>query len=237
MDDSGGPSARRMKRRLRVLLAEDQYLVREGTRRLLEDHGGVEVVGVAADYDSVLEAARRLQPDAVLMDIKMPPEYTTEGIDAAHVIKRELPGTGIVMLTQHDDEVYVWRLLAHGVAGYGYLHKVRVGDVDQVVRAVEEVAAGGSVLDPRIVQRLVDHRARKPGSPLADLTPAEQDVLRLMAEGRSNTAIAGRLTVSTATVERRINVLFQKLGLSEEPDLNRRVAAVLIYLRESPPGL
>jgi DNA-binding NarL/FixJ family response regulator len=226
-----------MKRRLRVLLAEDQYLVREGTRRLLEDHGGVEVVGVAADHDGVLEAARRLRPDAVLMDIKMPPAYTTEGIDAAHAIKRELPGTGIVMLTQHDDEVYVWRLLAHGVAGYGYLHKVRVGDVDQVVRAVEEVAAGGSVLDPRIVQRLVDHRAKKPGSPLAELTPAELDVLRRMAEGRSNTAIAGRLAVSTATVERRINVVFQKLGLSEEPDLNRRVAAVLIYLRESPPGL
>jgi DNA-binding NarL/FixJ family response regulator len=226
-----------MKRRLRVLLAEDQYLVREGTRRLLEDHGGVEVVGVASDYDSVLEAARRLEPDAVLMDIKMPPTYATEGIDAAHVIKRELPGTGIVMLTQHDDEVYVWRLLAHGVAGYGYLHKVRVGDVDQLVRAVEEVAAGGSVLDPRIVQRLVDQRAKKPGSPLADLTPAELDVLRLMAEGRSNAAIAGRLSISTATVERRINVVFQKLHLSEEPDLNRRVAAVLIYLRASPPGL
>lgn len=226
-----------MRPRLRVLVAEDQYLVREGTRRLLEDHGGVEVVGVAADYHSVLEAARRLKPDVVLMDIKMPPSYSTEGIDAAHVIKRELPGTGVVMLTQHDDEVYVWRLLAHGVAGFGYLHKVRVGDVDQLVRAVEEVAAGGSVLDARIVQRLVDHRARKPGSPLAQLTPAELDVLRLMAEGRSNVAIAARLSVSTATVERRINVLFQKLGLSEEVDVNRRVAAVLIYLRESPPGL
>ncbi|HKF75852.1 MAG TPA: response regulator transcription factor [Candidatus Dormibacteraeota bacterium] len=226
-----------MKRRLRVLLAEDQYLVREGTRRLLEDHGGVEVVGVAPDFDSVLQEARRLEPDAVLMDIKMPPTYSTEGIDAAHVIKRELPRTGVVMLTQHDDEVYVWRLLAHGVAGYGYLHKVRVGDVDQLVRAVEEVAAGGSVLDPRIIQRLVDHRARKPGSPLAELTPAELDVLRLMAEGRSNAAIAAALSVSTATVERRINVLFQKLDLSEEADVNRRVAAVLIYLRESPPGL
>jgi len=226
-----------MKRRLRVLLAEDQYLVREGTRRLLEDHGGVEVVGVAPDFDSVLQEARRLEPDAVLMDIKMPPTYSTEGIDAAHIIKRELPRTGVVMLTQHDDEVYVWRLLAHGVAGYGYLHKVRVGDVDQLVRAVEEVAAGGSVLDPRIIQKLVDHRARKPGSPLAELTPAELNVLRLMAEGRSNAAIAAALSVSTATVERRINVLFQKLDLSEEADVNRRVAAVLIYLRESPPGL
>jgi DNA-binding NarL/FixJ family response regulator len=226
-----------MTRRLRVLLAEDQYLVREGTKNLLENHGGVEVVGVAGDYDSVLAETRRLKPDVVLMDIKMPPGHSTEGIDAAHVIKRELPGTGIVMLSQHDDEVYVWRLLSRGVAGYGYLHKVRVGDVDQLVRAVEVVAAGGSVLDPHIVQKLVDHRSNKPGSPLAGLTPAELDVLRRMAEGKSNSAIATALSVSVATVERRINVLFQKLGLSEEDDLNRRVSAVLIYLRESPPGL
>ena len=226
-----------MSRRLRVLLAEDHYLVREGTKRLLESHGGLDVVGVAADYDTVLAEARRLKPDAVLMDIKMPPGYSTEGIDAAHVIKKEMPETGVVMLSQHDDEVYVWRLLSQGVAGYGYLHKVRVGDVDQLVSAVEQVAAGGSVLDPHIVQRLVDHRSRKPGSPLSALTPAELDVLRLMAEGRSNAAIAARLSVSVATVERRINVLFQKLELGEEVDLNRRVSAVLIYLRESPPGM
>ncbi len=225
-----------MKRRLRVLLAKDQYLFREGTKRLLEEHGGVEVVGVAPDYDSVLEEARRLKPDVVLMDIKMPPSYSTEGIDAAHVIKRELPGTGVVILTQHDEEVYVWKLLAHGVAGYGSLHKVRVGDIEQLVRAVQEVAAGGSVLDPHIVQMLLDHRSRKPGSPLTELTAGELDVLRLMAEGKSNAAIADRLSVSTATVERRINALFQKLDLSEEVELNRRVAAVLIYLRESPPG-
>jgi len=226
-----------MSRRLRVLLAEDHYLVREGTKRLLESHGGLDVVGVAADYDSVLTEARRLKPDAVLMDIKMPPGYSTEGIDAAHVIKKEMPRTGVVMLSQHDDEVYVWRLLSHGVAGYGYLHKVRVGDVDQLVSAVEQVAAGGSVLDPHIVQRLVDHRSKKPGSALSALTPAELDVLRLMAEGRSNAAIATMLSVSVATVERRINVLFQKLDLGEEVDLNRRVSAVLIYLRESPPGM
>jgi DNA-binding NarL/FixJ family response regulator len=226
-----------MRRRLRVLLAEDQYLFREGTRRLLEEHGRVEVVGVAPDYDSVLEEARRLKPDVVLMDIKMPPSYSTEGIDAAHVIKQELPGTGVVILTQHDDEVYVWRLLAHGVEGYGYLHKLRVGDIEQLVRAVQQVADGGSVLDPHIVQRLLDQRSRKPGSPLTELTAGELSVLRLMAEGKSNAAIAERLSVSTATVERRINALFQKLELGEEVDLNRRVAAVLIYLRESPPGV
>jgi DNA-binding NarL/FixJ family response regulator len=195
------------------------------------------VVGVAADYDSVLAETRRLEPDVVLMDIKMPPGHSTEGIDAAHVIKREYPETGVVILSQHDDEVYVWRLLSQGVAGYGYLHKVRVGEVDELVRAIEQVAAGGSVLDPHIVQRLLDHRSKKPGSPLAALTSAEFDVLRRMAEGKSNAAIASGLSVSLATVERRINILFQKLGLIEEPDLNRRVSAVLIYLRESPPGL
>jgi DNA-binding NarL/FixJ family response regulator len=161
-----------MSRRLRVLLAEDHYLMREGTKRLLESHGGLDVVGVAADYHSVLAETRRLEPDVVLMDIKMPPGHSTEGIDAAHVIKRERPETGVVILSQHDDEVYVWRLLSQGVAGYGYLHKVRVGEVDELVRAIEQVAAGGSVLDPHIVQRLLDHRSKKPGSPLAALTSA-----------------------------------------------------------------
>ena len=221
---------------LRVLIAEDAYLNREGTRRLLEDCEDVEVVGAAGDLDSVLAEARRLEPDVVLMDVKMPPSYSMEGIEAAHAIKTERPQTGIVMLTQHDDEEYVWTLLEEGVAGYGYLHKIRVGDVDQVVRAIREVAAGGSVLDPRIVETLLARRSRKPGSPLAELTPAELDVLRLMAEGRSNQAIADGLHVSLGTIEKRSAVVFTKLGLSQEPDLNRRVAAVLIYLRESAAG-
>jgi DNA-binding NarL/FixJ family response regulator len=140
------------------------------------------------------------------------------------------------MLTQHDDEGYVWALLERGVAGYGYLHKVRVGDVDQLVRAIREVAAGGSVLDPRIVETLLRRRARKPGSPLAMLTPSVIDVLRLMAEGKSNQAIADALYVSVGTVEKRIAAVFSALGLSAEPDLNRRVAAVLIYLKESASG-
>ena len=213
-----------------MVIAEDQYLTREGTRRLLEEHG-VDVVAVAGDYDCVLEQTRTLRPDAVLMDVKMPPTFSMEGITAAHVIKDELPATGVVILTQHDDEEYVWALLEHGVDGYGYLHKVRVGDVDQVVRAICEVAAGGSVLDPRIVETLLRRRSRKPGSPLADLSPGELEVLRLMAEGRSNAAIADGLHVSVGTVEKRIASLFAKLRLREEPELNRRVAAVLIYLR------
>jgi DNA-binding NarL/FixJ family response regulator len=218
---------------LRVLIAEDAYLNREGTRRLLEDSEEVEVVGAAGDLDSVLAEARRLEPDVVLMDVKMPPGFGMEGIEAAHAIKAERPQTGIVMLTQHDDEEYVWALLKHGVAGYGYLHKIRVGDLEQIVRAIREVAAGGSVLDPRIVETLLARRSRKPGSRLAELTPAELDVLRLMAEGKSNQAIADALHVSLGTVEKRSALVFTKVGLHQEPDLNRRVAAVLIYLRES----
>ncbi|MFC0681748.1 response regulator [Lysobacter korlensis] len=219
--------------RLRVLIAEDQYLMREGTRRLLAEVPGVEVVGEASDFDGVVAEFRRLRPDVVLMDIKMPPGHSMEGIDAAHLIKGEAPETGVVILSQHEDEGYVWALLEHGVAGYGYLHKVRVGDVEQLVRALREVAAGGSVLDPRILETLLDRRSRKPGSPVSQLTPGELDVLRLMAEGSSNSAIAAQLAIAIGTVEKRIAAVFAKLGVPEQSDLNRRVAAVLIYLRES----
>jgi DNA-binding NarL/FixJ family response regulator len=221
---------------LRVLIAEDQYLMREGTRRLLEDAADVDVVGVAAGYDSVLSQSRQLCPDVVLMDIKMPPTETIEGIHAAHVIKSERPATGILILSQHDDESYVWALLEKGIEGYGYLHKVRVGDVEQLVRAMREVAAGGSVLDPRIVRNILAHRGGKRGTPLGELTEAEREVLRLMAEGHSNVSIANRLSVSVGTVEKRIASVFSKLGLPDEAAVNRRVAAVLVYLRETMPG-
>lgn len=221
------------ERPLRVLIAEDAYIAREGTRRLLADQPGVEVVGTAADYDEVLSAARELAPDVVLMDVKMPPTYSMEGIEAAHVIKRERPEVGVVVLSQHDDEEYVWALLEAGVEGYGYLHKVRVGDVAQLLRALREVAAGGSALDPRIVETLLRRRSRKPGSRLASLAPAELEVLELMAAGRSNQAIAEELHVSVGAVEKRIAAVLAKLGVGPEPELNRRVAAVLIYLRES----
>ena len=221
--------------RLRVLIAEDQYLMREGTKRLLEEVPGIDVVGQASDYESVLAETTRLEPDVVLMDIKMPPTCSMEGIDAAHVIKGELPNTGVVVLSQHEDEGYVWALLERGVAGYGYLHKVRVGDVDQIVRALREVAAGGSVLDPRILQTLLDRRSKKPGSPVSELTAGELDVLRLMAEGKSNGGIASQLSLAVGTVEKRIAVVFSKLALPEESDVNRRVTAVLVYLKESLP--
>ncbi len=221
--------------RLRVLIAEDQYLMREGTRRLLAEVPGIDVVGDASDYDSVIAESRRLKPDVVLMDIKMPPTHSMEGIEAAHVIKNELPDIGVVVLSQHEDEGYVWALLESGVAGYGYLHKVRVGDVEQLVRALREVAAGGSVLDPRILETLLHRRSKKPGSPLSELTAGELDVMRLMAESRTNSAIASQLSIAVGTVEKRIAAIFSKLRVTEESDVNRRVAAVLIYLRESLP--
>ena len=222
----------RAEQPLRVVIAEDQFLIREGTRRLLEE-AGLDVIGVATDYQSLLDETRRTKPDVVLTDIRMPPTHTMEGIRAAHVIKRERPETGVVVLTQHDDESYVWALLKEGVAGYGYLHKVRVADAEQLVRALREVAVGGSVLDPRIVESLLSMRRRKPGSPLALLSPSELEVLRLMAEGKNNAKISEQMFVTVGTVEKRIAAVFSKLGLSEESDLNRRVAAVLIYLRES----
>lgn len=218
-------------RLLRVVVAEDQFLAREGTVRLLAEQPGIDVVGTAGDGNEVVEATRRLCPDVVLMDVKMPPTHTTEGIDAAHVIKAEMPETGVVVLSQHDDEEYVWALLENGVEGYGYLHKVRLGDMATLIRALDEVAAGGSMVDPRILQALLARRARKPRSPLASLTPAELEVLAKMADGRSNQAIAADLSVSVGTVEKRTAAIFSKLDLAEEPDVNRRVTAVLLYLR------
>ncbi len=191
------------------------------------------VVGEAADYDDVLAETRRLHPDVVLMDIKMPPTHTMEGIEAAHVIKAEQPETGVVVLSQHEDEGYVWALLEGGVAGLGYLHKLRVGDVDQLVRALYEVAAGGSVVDPRILETLLERRSKKPGSALSRLTPRELEVLAAMAEGKTNSAIASELSIAVGTVEKRISTIFSELGLHDESDVNRRVAAVLVYLRES----
>jgi len=221
---------------LRVLIAEDQYLTREGTRSLLAEEATVEVVGVAEDLAGVISETQRLAPHAVLMDIRMPPTFTMEGIQAAHAIRRSSPSTGVLILSQHDDEEYVWALFENGVAGLGYLHKVRLGDMDQLVRALHEVAGGGSVVDPKILDALVRRRARRPGSALSRLTPAELDTLRLMADGCSNAAIGVGLSVSVATVEKRIAAVFSKLGLVEEPDVNRRVAAVLLFLRESALG-
>lgn len=218
--------------RLRVVLAEDNYLVREGTRRLLESSGEVEVVAAVGSADELLDAVERLRPDAVMTDIRMPPGHGTEGIEAAHAIRRRHPKIGIVVLSQHADEGYVIELLRDGTDGYGYLLKERVGDRSELLRALRETARGGSVIDPTLIAALVGRRRGEARSPLADLTPRELDVLRLMAEGRTNAAIAHELSLSESSIEKHITVIFSKLALEEEPQLHRRVAAVVTFLRE-----
>lgn len=220
-----------MSEPLRVVLADDSYLVREGTRRLLTS-AGVEVVAAVADGTALLEAVETHRPDAVMVDIRMPPTHQTEGIAAAHEIRRRHPDIGVVVLSQHADEGYVVELLRDGTAGYGYLLKERVGDRDELVRALRETAAGGSVIDPVLVDALVRRRRMAEASPLADLTPRELEVLREMAQGRSNTAIASRLALSESSIEKYTSVIFSKLGLAEEPHVHRRVAAVVAFLRE-----
>jgi len=217
---------------VRVVFAEDDYLVRVGTAALLGQAEGVEIVEAVADLDALLAAVERQQPDVVLTDIRMPPTKTTEGIQAALRIRREHPGTGVVVLSQYAEEEYAYELLKEGAEGLGYLLKERVADVEEIVRALRDVAAGGSVLDPRVVEGLVSRRDREAHSPLARLTHRERDVLGLMAEGKNNAAVAASLFLTERAVEKHINSLFHKLGLSEEPNVHRRVMAVLTFLRE-----
>jgi DNA-binding NarL/FixJ family response regulator len=217
---------------LRIVFAEDDYLVREGTAALLAEVGDVEVVAAVADRDGLLAAVQEHGPDAVLTDIRMPPTKTTEGIDAARRIREEHPETGVVVLSQYAEEEYAYELLKDGAEGLGYLLKERVADVEEIVRALRDVAAGGSVLDPKVVEGLVARRDREARSPLANLTDREREVLSLMAEGKNNAAIAASLYLTERAVEKHINSLFHKLDLSEEPNVHRRVMAVLTFLRE-----
>jgi DNA-binding NarL/FixJ family response regulator len=218
---------------VRVVIAEDNYLVREGTRRLLEDSGEVEVVAAVGSADELLDAVDRLHPDAVLTDIRMPPGHDIEGIAAAHQIRKKHPRVGVVVLSQHADEAYAFQLLKDGTAGLAYLLKERVGDTEELLRALRETIAGRSVIDPAVVEALLASRARQAHSPLAGLTPRETDVLREMAQGKTNAAVAESLSVSESAVEKYANAIFSKLGLSEEPQVHRRVAAVLAFLRDS----
>lgn len=219
--------------RLRVVLAEDSYLVREGTRRVLESNGDIEVVAAVAQADELLDAVDRFRPDVVLTDVRMPPTHSTEGIAAAHVIRQRHPTIGVVVLSQYADEAYVLDLLRDGTAGFGYLLKERIGDRSELARALRETAIGGSVIDPLLIEPLVDRRRAQAASPLGTLTARELDVLRLMAEGKSNAALADELALSESSIEKYISVIFSKLDLAEEPHLHRRVAAVVRFLRES----
>lgn len=217
---------------VRVVFAEDNYLVREGTAALLQTTEEVDLVATAATLDELMASVEEHEPDAVLTDIRMPPTNTTEGIDAARRIRQTHPDVGVVVLSQYAEEEYAYELLKDGAAGLGYLLKERVADLGEIVRALNEVAKGGSVLDPKVVEALVARKDRVAHSPLAQLTDREREVLANMAQGKNNAAIAKSLFLTERAIEKHINSLFHKLGLSEEPDVHRRVMAVLAFLRE-----
>jgi len=218
---------------LRIVIAEDNYLVREGLRRLLEDSGQVKVLACVGTATELLDAVRRLSPDAVLTDIRMPPTHQMEGIEAAHAIRATHPGIGVVVLSQHTDESYALALFENGSAGLGYLLKDRIGDLEDLVHALGEVRGGGSVIDPEIVDTLVRRRSRGATSPIAALSPRELDVLREMALGKTNSGIEEALYLSSSTVEKHVNSIFTKLSLPDT-GVHRRVAAVLTFLQSAP---
>ena len=217
---------------IKVVLAEDSYLVREGVRRLLEHEPDIDLVAVCEDYDSLLEAIADAEPDVLLTDIRMPPTGTDEGVRAAERLRQLRPTAGVVLLSQYADPAYALAFLEGGTEGRAYLLKERVSDLDQLLAAIREVARGGSVIDPKVVEALVAGRARSAESPLARLTPREREVLALLAEGRSNAAVAEGLVLSERAVEKHINSIFAKLGLPEARDAHRRVKAVLLFLAE-----
>ena len=222
---------------MKVVIAEDHYLVREGTRRLLESSGEVDVVAAVESAELLLDAVERLRPDAVITDIRMPPTHQMEGIDAAHEIRSRYPDVGVVVLSQYVNSLYAFELFRNGTTGLAYLLKDRVGELDELLRALREVAAGGSVIDPKVVEGLLGRRQEPARSLLETLSSREMEVLSEMAQGKSNAAISDSLYVSPSAVEKHINAIFAKLTLSSEDGAqHRRVAAVLTFLRNQDLG-
>jgi DNA-binding NarL/FixJ family response regulator len=218
---------------IRVAVAEDNLLVREGLERLLELQPDVEVVASCSDLDGLFGAVESAAPDVLVTDIRMPPDHTDEGIRAALELRDRRPDLGVVVLSQFSDPGYALALLAGGTERRAYLLKDRVDDVEQLVGAVRAVAAGGSVVDPKVVEALVATRGAD-SSLLDELTPRELDVMREMAQGKNNAAIAGSLFLSERSVEKYVHEIFAKLGIAWEANINRRVKAVLLYLGEQP---
>ena len=218
---------------IRLVLAEDHYLVREGLRRLLETEPDLEVVAACGDLDSLLAAVDAERPDVVLTDIRMPPGDSDEGIQAAERLRETNPAVGVVVLSQYANPTYALALLKGGSAGRAYLLKERVDDLGQLAAAIRAVAEGGSVIDPKVVEALVAENARGERSPLNELTPRERDVLREIAEGKNNAAIAAALFLTERSVEKVIHSIFLKLGLTWETAVHKRVKAVILYLAES----
>ncbi len=213
---------------MRVVIAEDSVLLREGIAHLL-DEAGYEVVGQAGNADELILKVRSYHPDVAVIDIRMPPTQTDEGLRAAKQIRQELPQTGVLVLSAYLESEYALELLSESAEGVGYLLKDRVSDVEQFLSAVRRVGEGGSALDPEIVSRLVGRRRQQ--DPIAGLTPREREVLSLMAEGLSNAAIAARLVVTERAVEKHVTSIFAKLRLPASPEQHRRVLAVLAFLR------
>jgi DNA-binding NarL/FixJ family response regulator len=211
---------------VRIVIADDAVLLREGAARLLED-AGFEVVGQAADADDLMRKVRAHKPDVAIIDVRMPPDNSDDGLRAALSIRQELPDVGILLLSQYVEDRYIGELLAGGTEGIGYLLKDRVGEIERFTEAVQRVGRGGSVLDPEVVAQMVGRREE----PLSELTERERDVLALMAEGYSNRAIAETIFVSERAVERHVTSIFSKLGLEATGQEHRRVLAVLRYLQ------
>ena len=218
---------------IRIVLAEDSYLVREGVRRLLETQADLEVAAVCEDLDSLLAAVATQRPDVVVTDIRMPPSGQDEGIRAARELRETSPEVGVVVLSQHADPGYALALLESGADRRAYLLKERVDELEQLVAAIRTVAAGGSVVDPKVVESLVAARTGAAPSPLDELTPRELDVLREMAEGKNNAAIAQSLFLTERSVEKVIHSIFLKLNLAWETAVHKRVKAVILYLAEA----
>jgi DNA-binding NarL/FixJ family response regulator len=217
---------------VKVVIAEDHYLVREGTRRLLEASGEVDVVAAVESTEALLDAVERLRPDAVITDIRMQPTHQMEGIEAARDIRSGHPGVGVVVLSQYVNALYAFELFRDGTSGLAYLLKDRVGELDELLRALHEVAAGGSVIDPKVVEGLLGRRQEPARSLLETLSRREMEVLSEMAQGKSNAAISDSLYITPSAVEKHINAIFAKLMLSSEDGAqHRRVAAVLTFLR------
>jgi DNA-binding NarL/FixJ family response regulator len=214
----------------RVVIGEDDVLLREGIARILAE-AGYEVVAQAGDADDLLRKALAHHADVAVVDVKMPPERSDDGLRAAIELRRQRPEIGVLVLSQYLEERYAVDLLGDSAEGVGYLLKERVGDVEAFVDAINRVASGGSALDPEVVSRMLGRKGRQ--KPLAQLTPRERDVLAAMAEGKSNLGIAEELVVTEAAVEKHVTSIFQKLGLGPTPTEHRRVLAVLTYVRSS----
>ncbi len=222
---------------IRVVLAEDNVLLREGMSRLVQGHDDLELAGTCGDLPGLLALIDQENPDVVVTDIRMPPTGTDEGIRAAAHLRGENPSIGVVVLSQYANPAYALSLLAEGSEGRAYLLKERVADVEELLDAIRDVAAGGSVIDPKVVDALVSATASsRSRSDLDRLTPREGEILGEMAQGKNNAAISAALVLSERAVEKHTNSIFSKLGLSEERDVNRRVKAVLLYLAERSGG-